>query len=169
MLRNSHGMERIMAAFTVGTTSQSSVLRVIRAGRIPAIRDVFARPACSGATVAQVEAASTQSENATDLLVAELRQVIVDLRRGQEDLRQDRDRWQAAHEREQAAHAATQRLLMPAHAATHPLLLAPPVPADQPDANAAQQSALATDTGLARLTLPLRWLRTLRRPADAPR
>jgi hypothetical protein len=169
MLGNSHGMERIMTAFIAGTASRSTVLRVIRAGRIPAIRDVFARPACAGATAARVDAVSTESGDATDLLVAELRQVIADLRRGQEDLRHDRDRWQAAHEREQAAHAATQRLLMPAHAATQALLLPPPVTADEPDANAAEQNAPAAETGSGRLTLPLSWLRSLWRPADAPR
>ena len=161
--------EHVPTHFADGGTKSSEFLAINPAGRIPAIRDVFARPACSGATVAQVEAASTQSENATDLLVAELRQVIADLRRGQEDLRHDRDRWQAAHEREQAAHAATQRLLMPAHAATQALLLPPPVTADEPDANAAEQNAPAAETGSGRLTLPLSWLRSLWRPADAPR
>ena len=48
----------------------------------------------------------------TDMLVAELSQVIAELRRGQDDLRQERDNWRAAHEREQIAHAATQRLLL---------------------------------------------------------
>jgi hypothetical protein len=117
-------------AFTLGTASQatgcakSTILRAIKAGRISATRDdlgqwqidpselfrVFPALALPGATA---QTSPIERDATTDVLVAELRQVITDLRRGQEDLRQERDKWQAAHEREQAAHAATQRLLLP--------------------------------------------------------
>jgi len=90
-------------AFTLGTASQatgcakSTILRAIKAGRISAVRDdlgqwqiqpvelfrIFPALALLGATPQERDAT-------TDMLVAELRQVIADLRRGQEDLRQMR-------------------------------------------------------------------------------
>ena len=95
-------------AFTLGTASQatgcakSTILRAIKAGRISAVRDdlgqwqiqpvelfrIFPALALLGATPQERDAT-------TDMLVAELRQVIADLRRGQEDLRQERDHWRA--------------------------------------------------------------------------
>jgi excisionase family DNA binding protein len=119
-----------MAAYTLGTASQatgcakSTILRAIKAGRIPAVRDDFGRWQIEPAqlfhvfpTLANPDATPhtgpMEWDTTTDTLVAELRAVIADLRREQDDLRQERDHWRAAHEREQAAHAATQRLLLP--------------------------------------------------------
>jgi hypothetical protein len=113
-------------AFTLGTASQaigcakSTILRAIKAGRISATRDdlgqwqidpaelfrVFPALAIPGATP---QTPPIERDATTDMLVAELRQVI-------SDLRQDRDHWRTALEREQVANAATQRLLLPAPA-----------------------------------------------------
>ena len=164
-----------MAAFTLGTASQatgcakSTILRAIRAGRISATRDelgqwsidpaelfrVFPALAIPGAETA-VAAHNATAENTpmardatTDVLVAELRQVIADLRHGQDDLRQERDRWREALEREQAAHAATQRFLLPA----------PATPPEQ-DAPPAGQETMFDETPRNRLRRTWRWLRT---------
>jgi hypothetical protein len=155
-----------MPAFTLGTASQatgcakSTILRAIKAGRISATRDdlgqwqiepaelfrVFPALAVPGATPEQPR---TERDATTDVLVAELRQVIADLRRGQEDLRQDRDRWQAAHEREQAAHAATQRLLLP-----------PPETVPKQDATATGEGSAPDETPRNRVARAWRWLRS---------
>ena len=157
-----------MAAFTLGTASlatgcgKSTILRAIKAGRISATRDdlgqwqidpaelfrVFPALALPGATAATPEQPRTERDATTDVLVAELRQVIADLRRGQEDLRQERDRWQAAHEREQA-HAATQRLLLP-----------PPETVSKQDATATGEGRAPDETPRNRLVRTWRWLRT---------
>ena len=140
-------------AFTLGTASQatgcakSTILRAIKAGRISAVRDdlgqwqiepaelfrVFPALALPDATP---QTGKMERDATTDMLVAELRQVISDLRRGQEDLRQERDHWRATHQREQAAHAATQRLLLP-----------PPATAAERDATATREGAPVPETG----------------------
>ena len=153
-------------AFTLGTASQatgcakSTILRAIKAGRISATRDdlgqwqidpselfrVFPALAVPGATPAQPQ---TERDATTDVLVAELRQVITDLRRGQEDLRQERDRWREALEREQVAHASTQRLLLPP----------PATPAEQ-DAPPTGEGRVPDETPRNRLRRTWRWLRS---------
>jgi hypothetical protein len=94
-----------MATFTLGTASQatgyaeSTILRAIKAGRISATRDDLAQrsiepvelfrrfqPLALPATAATAEKAQIERDATTDMLVTELRQVIVDLRRGQEDV-----------------------------------------------------------------------------------
>jgi hypothetical protein len=155
---------RTMAAFTLGTASQatgcakSTILRAIRAGRISATRDELGQWAIDPAELFRVfpplalpataEAAPMERDATTDVLVAELRQVIPDLRRELEDLRQERDRWQAAHEREQAAHAATQRLLLP-----------PPATATEQDAPASGEGAPASGTPRNGFLRAWRWMR----------
>jgi hypothetical protein len=118
-----------MAMLTFGTaaqatgTAKSTILRAIKGGRMTATR-------APTRVVVPLVPGATEHDATTDILVAELRQVIQDLRRGQDDLRQERDHWRTALEREQAAHAATQRLLLPAlereQAATQRLLLPAP-------------------------------------------
>jgi hypothetical protein len=151
-------------AFTLGTASQatgcakSTILRAIKAGRISATRDdlgqwqidpselfrVFPALALPGATA---QTSPIERDATTDVLVAELRQVITDLRRGQEDLRQEHDKWQAAHEREQAAHAATQRLLLP-----------PPETAIERDATATGEGKALDEKPRNRLLRVWRWM-----------
>jgi hypothetical protein len=84
---------RTMAAFTLGTAAQatgaakSTILRAIRAGRISATRDdSTGQWAIEAAELFRVFAplavppATAEVRDATDALVVELRQVIVDLR-----------------------------------------------------------------------------------------
>jgi hypothetical protein len=146
-------------AFTLGTASQatgcakSTILRAIKAGRISATRDdvgqwqiepselfrVFPALAIPGATL---QTPPIERDATTDMLVAELRQVI-------SDLRQDRDRWREALEREQVAHAATQRLLLPS----------PATPPEQ-HATATGEGAPAPETPRNRLVRAWRWMRS---------
>jgi hypothetical protein len=134
------------AADAVGM-NRSSILRAIRAGKISATRDddqwqiepaelfrVFPALALPDATP-QTE--QMERDATTDMLVAELRQVIA-------DLRQERDHWRAAHEREQAAHAATQRLLYPR---------------PQRPRTASGEGAPASETPRNRLVRAWRWMR----------
>src|SRR5262249_27259372 len=96
----------ILTLSAAQATSTTKILRAIKAGR----RDDQPVEPIAGATQ---PAAAIERE--TDIMVAELRQVIQALERGQDDLRQERDHWRTALEREQATHAATQRfLLLPA-------------------------------------------------------
>src|SRR5262249_53852516 len=106
-------------------------------GTDPAGLSGFSPPLALPATAATGEQAQIERDATTDVLVAELRQIITDLRRGQEDLRQERDHWRAAHEREQAAHAATQQLLLPG-----------PATAAERDAPATREGAPAPETPL---------------------
>jgi hypothetical protein len=106
-----------MATFTLGTASQatgcakSTILRAIKAGRISAGRDDLGQwsiepvelfrvfpPLALPTTPATAQPAQIERDATTDVLVAELRQVIADLRRDQDDLRQERDRWREALE-----------------------------------------------------------------------
>jgi len=157
-----------MPAFTLGTASQatgcakSTILRAIKAGRISATRDelgqwsiepvelfrCFPPLVIPSATPATANTAQKERDATTDMLVAELRQVIADLRCGHEDLRQERDHWRTAHEREQAAHAATQRLLLP-----------PPAPPTEQDATPTEQDTAADETPRNRLVRAWRWMR----------
>jgi hypothetical protein len=156
-----------MATFTLGTASQatgcakSTILRAIKAGRISATRDDLGQwsiepvelfrvfpPLALPATPATGDQAQIERGATTDVLVAELRQVIADLRRGQDDLRQERDRWREALEREQAAHSATQRLLLP-----------PPGTATERAATPPEEGAPATETPRNRLVRAWRWMR----------
>jgi hypothetical protein len=155
-----------MATFTLGTASQatgcakSTILRAIKADRISATRDELGQwsiepvelfrcfpPLALPATLATGNQAQIERGATTDVLVAELRQVIADLRRGQDDLRQERDHWRSALEREQAVHAATQRLLLPL----------PATPTEQA-ARAAGEGAPAPDTPRNRLVRAWRWM-----------
>jgi hypothetical protein len=157
-----------MPAFTLGTASQatgcakSTILRAIKAGRISATRDelgqwsiepvelfrCFPPRVIPSATPATANTAQKERDATTDMLVAELRQVIADLRCGHEDLRQERDHWRTAHEREQAAHAATQRLLLP-----------PPASPTEQDATPTEQDTAADETPRNRLVRAWRWMR----------
>ena len=149
-----------MAMLTLGAaaaqatdTAKSAILRVIKGGRMTATpgptRVVV--PLVAGATERDV------TDVTTDILVAELRQVI-------QDLRQDRDHWRAALEREQAAHAATHRmLLLPAlereQVAVERLLLPPPATAVEGDATAVGEGTAASETRRNLMERAWRWLR----------
>ena len=133
-------------------------MSAIKAGRISATRDDLGQWSIEPvelfrcfpplALPATAEKAQIERDATTDVLVTELRQVIVDLRRGQEDLRQERDRWREAHEREQAAHAATQRLLLP-----------PPETVPKRDAPATWEDRALDETPRNRLVRAWRWMR----------